>query len=199
MIQLDNLAVQGMANGTIAFFSNVMQGLQGTYGTNADGWLNVINDLDDIIYADHLRSTGINSTDTSLYQSYSIVNNRTHFSDRSNVDYMNVGGNINTTSGVIAPHYNVLLPAKSFVGNVSANAYALDNFIINTLDNNNTYSSSNVISSKQYAIDNGYVSNYASLDSTSFDTAGITPQLQEVAEVRLAVIKTALVNNKFID
>jgi hypothetical protein len=67
------------------------------------------------------------------------------------------------------------------------------------LDNNNTYSSSNVISSKQYAIDNGYVSNYASLDSTSFDTAGITPQLQEVAEVRLAVIKTALVNNKFID
>jgi hypothetical protein len=199
MIQLDNLAVQGMANGTISFFSNVMQGLQATYGTNADGWLNVINDLDDIIYADHLRSTGINATDTSLYQSHSIVNNRTHFSDRSNVDYMNVSGNINTTSGVIAPHYAVLLPAKSFTGNVTANAYALDNFITNTLDNNNTYSSSNVTSSKQYAIDNGFVSNYASIDNTSFDTAGITPQLQEVAEVRLAVIKTALVNNNFID
>jgi hypothetical protein len=199
MIQLDNLAVQGMANGTISFFSNVMQGLQGTYGTNADGWLNVINDLDDIIYADHLRSTGINATDTSLYQSYSIVNNRTHFSDRSNVDYMNVGGNVNTTNGVIAPHYGVLLPAKSFAGNITANASALDNFITNTLDNNNTYSSSNVISSKQYAIDNGFVSTYTSLDNTSFDTSGIAPQLQEVAEVRLAVIKTSLVNNKFID
>ena len=46
MIQLDNLAVQGMANGAISFFSNVMQGLQANYGTTPNGWLNVINDLD---------------------------------------------------------------------------------------------------------------------------------------------------------
>ena len=199
MIQLDNLAVQGMANGAISFFGNVMQGLQTTYGTNADGWLNVVNDLDDIIYADHLRSTGLDSTDTSLYQAYSIVNNRTYFSDRSNVDYINVGGNVSTSTGVIAPHYNVMIPAKSFVGNVTANAIGLQNFISNTLGNNNTYISSNVISSKQYAIDNGYVSSYSSINSTSFDTAGITNQLQSVAEGRLAVFKTILANNRFID
>ena len=199
MIQLDNLAVQGMANGTISFFGNVMQGLQATYGTNADGWLNTINDLDDIIYADHLRSTGLDSTDTSLYQSYSLVNNRTHFSDRSNVDYIDVGANIDISSGVIAPHYNVIIPAKSFVGNVTANAIGLQTFISDTLGNNNTYSSANVVSSKQYAIDNGFLSGYTSIDSTSFDTAGITNQLQSVAEGRLAVFKTVLVNNGFID
>jgi hypothetical protein len=199
MIQLDNLAVQGMANGTISFFSNVMQGLQSTYGTNAQGWLNVINDLDDIVYADHLRSTGIDSTDTSLYQSYGIVNNRTHFSDRTNVDYMDIGAGIDAANGVISPHYSVMLPAKTFAGNVTANAYALSSFISTTLDNNNTYSAANVVSSKQYAIDNGFLSGYTSLNSTSFDTAGITPQIQEVAETRLAVIKTALVNNRFID
>jgi hypothetical protein len=199
MIQLDNLAIQGMANGTISFFGNVMQGLQATYGTNADGWLNVVNDLDDIIYADHLRSVGLDSTDTALYQSYSIVNNRTHFSDRSNVDYINVGANINISSGVIAPHYNVMLPAKSFVGNVTANAIGLQNFISDTLGNNNTYSSANVVSSKQYAIDNGFLSNYTSINATSFDTAGITPQLQGVAESRLALAKTIFANNRFID
>jgi hypothetical protein len=199
MIQLDNLAVQGMSNGTISFFGNVMQGLQTTYGTNSDGWLNVINDLDDIIYADHLRSVGLDSTDTSLYQAYSIVNNRTHFSDRSNVDYINVGGNVSTSSGVIVPHYNVMLPSKSFNGNVTANAIGLQNFIANTLGNNNTYISANVVSSKQYSIDNGFVSDYSSIDSTSFDTSGITPQLQSFAEGRLAVFKTILANNRFID
>jgi hypothetical protein len=199
MIQIDNLDVQGMANGTISFFANVMAGLQDTYGTSANGWLNVINDLDDIIYADHLRSTGLDSTDTSLYQSYSIVNNRTHFSDRTIVDYVGIDSNINISTGVISPHYNVMLPAKTFAGNVTANAIGLQTFISDTLGNNNTYISSNVISSKQYAIDNGFVSNYTSLDSTSFDTSGIVNDLQDVSEARLAVIKTVLANNRFID
>ena len=198
MIQLDNLAVHGMANGTISFFRNVMQGLQATHGTTATGWLNVINDLDDIVYADHLRSTGLDSTDTSLYQSYAIVNNRNHFSDRTSVDYMNVGANIDTTTGVIAQHYNVMLPAKSFAGNVTANGISLQNFISTTLSNN-TYIAANVVSSKQYAIDNGFVSGYTGITSSSFDTAGITPQLQEVAEQRLAIIKTEFANGNFIE
>jgi hypothetical protein len=199
MIQLDNLAVQGMANGAISFFSNVMQGLQSTYGTNASGWLNVVNDLDDIIYADHLRSVGLDSTDTSLYQSYAIVNNRNYFSDRSNVDYMDVSANINTSSGVISQHYNVMIPSKSFGGNVTANAESLQTFLANTLGNNNTYIASNVVSSKQYAIDNGFVGGYNSIDSTSFDTAAITPQLQNAAEQRLALVKTEFVNSRFLD
>jgi hypothetical protein len=199
MIQVDNLAVRGMANGTISFFANVMADLQIKYGASAEGWLNVINDLDDIIYADHLRSTGLDSTDTALYQSYSIVNNRTHFSDRTSVDYVDPGSNVNVSTGVISPHYNVMLPAKSFAGNVTANAIGLQNFISDTLGNNNTYIAANVVSSKQYAIDNGFVSDYTTLDAASFDTSGITPQLQDVSEARLAVIKTVLANNRFID
>jgi hypothetical protein len=111
---------------------------------------------------------------------------------------MNVGANVDTASGVISPHYNVMLPSKSFTGNVTANGLSLQNFISTTLSNN-TYSAANVISSKQYAIDNGFVSGYAELTSSSFDTAGITTDLQEVAEQRLAVIKTEFANGRFID
>ena len=199
MIQLDNLAVQGMANGAISFFSNVMQGLQANYGTTPNGWLNVINDLDDIVYADHIRSTGLDSTDTALYQSHSIVNNRNYFSDRSNVYYMDVGANVNTSSGVIAQHYSVMIPSKTFGGNITANAVSLQTFLSTTLGNNNTYISANVVSSRQYSIDNGFVSGYNSIDSTSFDTAAVTPEIQEAAEQRLADIKTDFVNGRFLD
>ena len=199
MIQLDNLSIQGMANGTISFFGNVMRNLQVTYGTNAQGWVNVINDLDDIIYADNLRSVGLDTTETLLYQSYSIVNNRKQFLDRSNVDYIDVLPDVNVSTGVILPHFNVLIDSKIFSGNVAANAISLQNFISQTLDNNNTYIAANVVSSKQYSVDNGFVTDYASIDSTSFDTASITPQLQAASEIRLATLKTALANNKFID
>ena len=199
MIQIDNLSVQGTANGTIAFFGNVMKDLQLTYGTNADGWLNVINDLDDIIYADNLRSVGIDSTETALYQSYSIVNNRTHFSDRSNVDYLELGANIDTSSGVIVPHYTVLVAAKQFSGNITANAISLQTFISDTLDGNNTYSTSNVVSSKQFILDNGYVTGYSSIDSNSFDTSSIVLGIQDDAEITVALNKTMLVNNNFLE
>ena len=199
MIQLDNLSIQGMANGTIAFFATVMQDLQVKYGTNAQGWVNVINDLDDIIYADNLRSVGLDTTETLLYQAYSIVNNRKQFLDRSNVDYIDVLPDVNVSTGVILPHFNVLIDSKIFSGNVAANAISLQNFISQTLDNNNTYIAANVVSSKQYSVDNGFVTDYASIDSTSFDTASIIPQLQAASEIRLATLKTALANNKFID
>jgi hypothetical protein len=110
-----------------------------------------------------------------------------------------VRANINVSDGVIAPHYGVLIYPKSFSGNVTANAIALQNFISQTLDNNNTYIAANVVSSKQYSIDNGFVSDYASIDSTSFDTAGIVPQLQDAGEAKLALLKTALVNSRFIE
>ena len=199
MIQLDNLAVLGMANGAISFFANVMSDLQTKYGTNANGWLNVINDLDDIIYADHLRSLSLDSTDTSLYQSYAIVNNRTHFSDRATVDYLDVNNVIDTANGIISPHYNVILPAKTFSGNITANGVALQTFINNTLDNNNTYIAANVTSSKEYSINNGFANSYTSITSSSFDTTSVVPQLQDASETRLALIKTVLVNNNFID
>jgi hypothetical protein len=199
MVQIDNLSVQGMANGTISFFSNVLQGLQAQYGTNANGWLNVINNLDDIIYADHLRSVGLDSTDTSLYQAYSLVNNRKQFVDAANVDYISPVGNIDISAGVITPHYKVLIAEKQFGGNVTANAIALQTFISTTLDYNNTYVNANVTTSKQYSIDTGFVNDYTSLNSNSYDTAGIVIQIQDNTEKSIARTKTFYANNGYID
>ena len=199
MVQIDNLSVQGMANGTISFFCNVLQGLQAQYGTNANGWLNVINNLDDIIYADHLRSVGLDSTDTSLYQAYSLVNNRKQFVDAANVDYISAVGNIDISAGVITPHYKVLIAEKQFGGNVTANAIALQTFISTTLDYNNTYVNANVTTSKQYSIDTGFVNDYTSLNSNSYDTAGIVIQIQDNTEKSIAGTKTFYANNGYID
>ena len=199
MVQTDNLSVQGMANGTISFFSNVLQGLQSQYGTNADGWLNTINDLDDIIYADHIRTIGLDSTDTALYQSYSLVNNRKQFINSANVDYIDVAGNIDISTGIIRPHYKVLIAEKQFGGNITANAIALQTFISTTLDSNNTYINANVVTSKQYSIDTGFVNDYQSLNSNSFDTSGVIMQIQENTENEIAKTKSFFVNNGFID
>jgi len=176
-----------------------LQGLQAQYGTNANGWLNVVNDLDDIIYADHLRSVGLDSTDTALYQAYSLVNNRKQFVDAANVDYISAVGNIDISAGVITPHYKVLIAEKQFGGNVTANAIALQTFISTTLDNNDTYVNANVTTSKQYSIDTGFVNDYTTLNSNSFDTAGIVIQIQDNTENEIAKTKSFFANNGFID
>jgi hypothetical protein len=197
--QLDNLSVRGMANGAIGLFANVFAGLQTKYGTNASGWVNAINDLDDIIYADHLRVTGLDSITTSKYQSEALANNRTYFSDRSNVDYIKSSANINVTSGVIVPHYYASIPSKDFSNASVVSSNTLQNFINTTLNDNTTFANLNVTSSKDYAINNGYVNSYTNLDSGSFNTATVLPTIQTLAETRLATLKSAFVNNRIID
>ena len=195
--QIDNLVVTGMANATIAFFANVMIGLQATYGTNTGGWANVINDLDDIIYADSLKSLGVSSTQTAFYQSNSLVNNRRTFTDRSSTDYINVLSGVDTGNGIITANYQSIIPEKTFSGNTVANATALTNFIATTL-NNATYNSANVSTSLEYAINNGYLDAYATIDSTSFDFASIRSHIQDESENRLAILKSTMLNKKFI-
>lgn len=199
--QLDNLSVMGMANGAIGLFANVFSGLQTKYGTNASGWVNAINDLDDIIYADHLRVTGLELTDTSRYQSSSIATNRTYFSDRSNadIDFIATNSNVNVTSGMITPHYFTVLPTKDFSNTITQTSSNLYGFINTTLNTNETYANLSVASSKDYAINNGYVSAYTNLDTNSFNTKTAISDIQDLAEYRLAVLKTTLVNNNIID
>lgn len=195
--QTDNLVVIGMANAAVAFFANVMIGLQSTYGTNTGGWANVINDLDDIIYADSLRSLGINSTQTAYYQANSLLNNRRTFTDRTSTDYVNILTGVDTSNGIITANYQAIIPEKSFSGNTVANATALSNFINTTL-NNTTYTSANVATSIEYAVNNGYVGAYSTIDSTSFDFASIQSHIQDESENRLALLKTNMLNNKYI-
>lgn len=197
-IQIDNLAVSGMSNATVAFFANVMVDLQTKYGTNTIAWANVINDLDDIIYADALKSIGVDSTKTALYQSYSLVNNRRTFTDRTFTDYVSLTANVNVANGIISANYQSIIPEKDFKGNTTANAMVLKNFITNTLYTNNTYNAANVTSSVEYAINNGYVDSYSSIDSTSFDFSSIQSHIQNEAENRLAALKSLMLNKNFI-
>jgi hypothetical protein len=197
--QLDNISVMGMANGAIGLFANVFAGLQNKYGTNATGWINSINDLDDIVYADHLRVTGLQYTDTSRYQSDAITNNRTYFSDRSSVDFIATTANVDITSGVITPHYYTILPTKIFSNASTQTSTTLNDFINTTINNDQTYANLNITSSKDYAINNGYVSDYTQLTNSSFDTTGVVSDIQLLAEYRLALLKTTIVNNNILD
>jgi len=194
--QLDNLSVEGMANGAIDFFATVMANLQVRYGTDANGWYNTINDLDDIIYADHLRSTGFVNTQTALYQSTDLATNRAYFADRSDLDYIEVSAEINTSNGVISSYYSQIIPEKRFDSNTSpnlnSNVSLLTSFITNTLDNNSVYANLGVISSKQYSIDNGYINGYANINSTSFDTSSVLPKIEQTAEIKLAMTKAIM-------
>ena len=195
--QIDNLIVTGMANAAVAFFANVMIDLQSTYGTNTGGWANVINDLDDIVYADALRSLNLTSTQTAYYQANSLLNNRRTFTDRTSTDFVDVLSGVDTGNGIITANYQAIIPEKTFAGNTNANATALTNFINTTL-NNTIYNSSNVSTSIEYGINNGYVTSYSTIDSNSFDFASIQTHIQDEAENRLAILKSTMLNNKFI-
>lgn len=195
--QIDNLFVTGMANAAVAFFANVMIDLQSTYGTNTSGWANVINDLDDIVYADSIRSLGLTSTQTAYYQANSLLNNRRTFTDRESTDYVDILSGVDTGNGIITANYQAIIPEKTFTGNTVANATALSSFINTTL-NIPAYNSSNVSTSIEYAVNNGYVDSYSTIDSTSFDFASIQSHIQDEAENRLALLKSTMLNNKFI-
>ena len=67
----------------------------------------------------------------------------------------------------------------------------------NQLDNNAVYVNANVTSSVQYAIDKGYTADWTNLNSSSFDVSMNTLDVQDLAELEIARIKTSFLNNKY--
>lgn len=198
--QIDNYSVTGMANGIVDLFATVAANLQVKYGNTSVAWANVINDLDDIIYADHIRSLNLDSTDTVAFESKDIAEKRSLFVDRQSVDYLTTPSSINDTTGNLVKYYQVLVREKEFSNTyVTSNVGVLNNFISNTLDANPIYSNLAVTSSRQYAVDNNFVSDYTGLTDASFDPYSITKELQDAAEYRIATVKTVLLNSKVVN
>ena len=69
--------------------------------------------------------------------------------------------------------------------------------ISNQLDNNAVYVNANVTSSVQYSIDKGYTADWTNLNSSSFDVSMNTLDVQDLAELEIARIKTSFLNNKY--
>ena len=197
--QIDNYSINGMANGIINLFSEVAANLQVKYGTSANAWVNITNDLDDIIYADHIRSLGLDSTDTVALQSNDLVNKRSSFVNRRTVDLVNTPAAINDSKGNLLKHYQVLLHEKQFANTkVTTNVSTLNTFISNTLDNNPIYSNYSINSSREYAVRNGYTSDYAISAESQFDPYSNSKDMQDLAEIRIAATKTLLLNSKIV-
>lgn len=197
--QIDNYAVNGMANGMVSLFSEVAANLQAKYGTTPAAWVNITNDLDDIIYADHIRSMGLDATQTVALQSKDLLEKRSSFINRQSVDKVQTPAAINDSSGNLLKHYQVLVQEKQFANtNVTANSLLLNTFISNTIDNNPIYSNYGVTSSRDYAVRNGFVNDYTTNNAGGFDPYSNSKDMQDLAEVRIASVKTLLLNSKIV-
>ena len=197
--QIDNYAINGMANGIVNLFAEVAANLQVKYGTSSAAWVNVTNDLDDIIYADHIRSLGLDSTDTVALQSNDLVNRRALFVNRRTIDKVNTPAAINDSTGNLLKNYQVLIHEKQFANTkVTSNVSTLNTFISNTLDNNPVYSKYNVNSSRDFAVKNGYTSGYAVSSDSQFDPYSNSKDMQDLAEIKIAATKSLLLNSKIV-
>jgi hypothetical protein len=202
--QLDNLNVVGIQQGTIKLFSDVARELQIQNGSTATGWVNTIQQLNDIVLADSLRSLTLQDTDTIRYSADDVLNRGSgNVVNQIAVETISspIPTNISITGGIPVNSYQVLIPEKRFYSNVigfGANVDSLYSYINSTLDNNNTYANSNVVTSVQYAINNGYVSSWTALNASNFDLSPNTQDIQDLAEEKIAKLKTAFLNNNFL-
>lgn len=202
--QLDNLNVGGIQTGTIKLFSDVARALQIKNGSNALGWVSTVQELNDIVLSDALRSLSLQDTDTIRYSADDVLNRGSgNVVNQVVIETISspVPTNISTTGGIPVNSYQVLIPEKKFYSNIIGFTSNVDNlytYINSTLDNNTTYSNSNVVSSVQYAVNNGYTSSWTALNSSSFDLAPNTQDIQDLAEEKIARLKTSFLNNNFL-
>lgn len=202
--QLDNLNIDGIQQGTIKLFSDVARKLQIQNGSNALGWVNTVQQLNNIVLADSLRSLSLQDTDTIRYSADDILNRvKGNVINQIVIETISspVPTNISITGGVPVNSYQVLIPEKKFYSNVigfTSNVDNLYNFINSTLDNDTTYANSNVVSSVQYAVNNGYTASWTTLNSSNFDLTPNTQDIQDLAEEKIARLKTSFLNNNFL-
>jgi len=203
-VQLDNLKIDGVRQGAVDFFGNVLYDLYTNLQGNANStsFLNVVNKFNDIVHADNLRTLGMDSTDTIKYQSLSTLNKKQGtYVDLTQVQTATgvVPTNINSANGIFIKSFEPILYEKVFTSNnYTSNSILVTNFINTTLNTNNTYSNAGVTTALQYAINNGYTSNWSTLNSASFDTSSISKEIQNSAEVHDSITKSKFLENNFL-
>jgi hypothetical protein len=202
--QLDNLKIDGVRQGSVDFLGNVLRNLyiSNNANSNTSTLLNTINQFNDIVYADNLRITNAGSTSTLKYQSNSALQTRHgNFVDATQIQTTSgyIPDNFDSTKGVFVKAYDPVILEKNFTkAQYTSNSKAVTNFINNTLDFNNTYSTQAVTSSLDYALQNGYVTDWSTLNSTSFNTAVVTDKIQQNAELSDSLAKSYFLQNNML-
>ena len=201
---LDNLSTPGITKGVIKLFGEVARATQITAGANSIGWAQTIQTINTVAFADRMRSIELKDTITIKNSVDTIVSNGAgNVVNQATVETFNGGipANFASSNSIIRNSYAVILPEKIFYSNTQSNTANVNNFdsyISNILDNNSVYANANVTTSVQYAIDNGYTADWTSLNSSSFDVSMNTLDVQDIAELNIARIKTTFLNNKYL-
>jgi hypothetical protein len=176
-----------------------------TNSSNTNGLLLTVQNINVIATADAIRDLKINETATGR----AIADTITNKSSGNVVNQIaienttrSIPANFNTANGIVANSFQVLIPEKKFYSNIigfSSNVNALDSFVNSTLNTNNVYVTSNITTSSDYTINNGYLNSYVQVSSRDLDLSPHTNGVQDLAEENLAKLKTAFLTNNFLN
>ena len=200
---LDNLTTPGITKGVITLFGEVARATQIAAGANSTGWVQTIQTVNNLAFADRMRSIGLADTVTVKNSVDTIVSNGAgNVINQATVETFSGGipSNFATSNSIIRNSYDVLIPEKIFYSNTqnfTANVDNFNSYVSNQLDNNSVYANANVTTSVQYAINNGYTEDWTTLNSASFDVSMNSLDVQDLAELEIARTKTAFLNNKY--
>jgi hypothetical protein len=192
-----------VTKGVIALFGGVARAAQIAAGANSTGWTQTIQTVNNVAFADRMRSIGLADTITIANSVDTIVSNGAgNVVNQATVETFSGGipTNFASSNSIIRNSYSVILPEKKFYSNTqnfTANVDNFNSYVSNQLDNNSVYANANVTTSVQYAINNGYTADWTNLNSSSFDVSMNTSDVQDIAELDLARIKTSFLNNKY--
>jgi len=171
---------------------------------NTNGLLLTVQRINVIATADAIRDLKINETDTGRALADTLTNKSAgNVVDQTAIEntIRSIPSNFNTANGIVANSFQVIIPEKKFYSNVigfSSNVNALDSFVNSTL-NNNVYVTSNITTSSDYTINNGYLNSYIQVSSRDLDLSPHTKGVQDLAEENLAKLKTAFLINNFLN
>jgi len=176
-----------------------------TNSSNTNGLLLTVQNINVIATADAIRDLKINETATGR----AIADTITNKSSGNVVNQIAIENttrsipvNFNTANGIVANSFQVMIPEKKFYSNItgfSANIAALDSFVNTTLNTNNVYVTSNITTSSDYTINNGYLNNYTGIAVNDLDLSPHTTGVQDLAEENIAKLKTAFLTNNFLN
>jgi hypothetical protein len=172
---------------------------------NTNGLLLTVQNINVVATADAIRDLKINETDTGRAIADTLTNkgagnvvNQIAIENTSR----SIPANFNTANGIVASSFQVIIPEKKFYSNIigfSSNVNALDSFVNTTLNTNNVYATSNITTSSDYTINNGYLDSYIQVSSRDLDLSPHTKGVADLAEENLAKLKTAFLTNNFLN
>jgi hypothetical protein len=190
---LDNLKITGVHQGAVDFFGQVLQDLQTKHGTTVAGSLNVLNDFNNIVNADNIKTLKIDSLTSTQYVAKSLIDSQGTFVNTLDVETAQgtIPSDIDPHRGLFVKSYEVIIGENEFnPTNYINSSNVFTNTINDLLNNNTTYANAGVFTALEYAVKNGYVSNYNSLDATSFVVPTESQQVEDSIQLNNALLQT---------